>query len=123
MDLFWNTYNYLLNFNEYTFFKANTFVSEYSYSRKFDKLYELKNKNSAECELHLIVKIPELKYITKLRLKGRKDYNGWKVNVTKDVVNKETKDVDVFFCITDDSILHYTSKHDFYCKCQSIYEL
>jgi hypothetical protein len=124
-NIFWGTYNYISNYDEYTFFKANTFLSEHSYSRKFDTLYKLKNLCS-ECELHLVIKIPKLKYMTKLRLKCRKNYNQWKINVIKDFEcgPLPEKDAgDVFFCITDDSVLHYTSRNDFYCKCTSIYEL
>jgi hypothetical protein len=129
-------YNYVLNYDEYTFFKANISVSEYSYSRKFNKLYELKNTECSSCEIHLLIKIPKLKYMTKLRLKCRKNYNRWNIITTKefkygssDTISDTRSDtisensIDPFFCITDDHVLHYASRNDFYCKCQVMYDI
>jgi hypothetical protein len=119
MELFWNLYNYAFTFNEYIFYKANIIVESKFYSQKFDTICKLNNTKS-ETEIHLLIKLLEPKSFAKLRLKCRKDFNEWNIQVTQDLGFKIHP---ILFCITDDNCLKYASKHDFYCKHQIIYEL
>lgn len=106
----------MCTFNEYTFFKANIIVSPDSYTRKFDKLMELKDVRS-EFEIHLLIKMEG--YTTKLRLKCKYMYNEWKITVIKDFYSGNLIE-DPFFCIGEDSFLYYASKNDFYCQCKIV---
>ena len=115
-NLFWDTYNYIFTFNEYTFFKANIKVSPDFYSRKFDKLMELKDIKS-QFEIHLLIKMKACS--TKLRLQCKNVYNKWRIDVIRDVYSG-TQIEEPSFYIGDDSVLYYASKNNFYCQCQMI---